>query len=381
MIFDDERMWRSWALARARAEGRARGDHHGSEDRRFYRHGGFDPRGAARALTVNLVSHGAPGRQHDHAAARSRAVPRPQANVVARKLAESPTLVRARGDAVQGPDPRDVPELGVLGTGARVLHRRHRAGGAVVLRGADRVARRARGATLAAMIPAPNALDPFENPERVRERRNTVLNDMVETHDLPAATAATLAARPLGLRRGRTPVERFPPTRATSRPTSITCCAAPPARHQGWSVFTTMDVAWQAQAEEEIERGLEGLDALRAGGSRASGRVRRARSGDLDRGRAMVGGRAMETGRFQPRQAGEAADRLGDQAHRLRRRGARRARSGSRRPPRCRTRNASFGRGRWAWQPRNYDGSYHDEVTVAKALGSRSTSRPRTWWT
>jgi membrane peptidoglycan carboxypeptidase len=43
------------------------------------------------------------------------------------------------------------------------------------------------GATLAAMIPAPNVLDPFERPDRVLEKRNIVLHTMEETHKLPAA--------------------------------------------------------------------------------------------------------------------------------------------------------------------------------------------------
>src|SRR6185503_5662241 len=67
-----------------------------------------------------------------------------------------------------------------------------------------------QGATLAAIIPAPNVMNPFENPALVLERRNRVLNDMVESRRLSRSLAVQLATLPLGLRRGPTPVEKFP---------------------------------------------------------------------------------------------------------------------------------------------------------------------------
>ena len=46
------------------------------EDRRFYRHWGIDPRGIARALRRRPARRRrAPGRQHDHAAAREDQLP------------------------------------------------------------------------------------------------------------------------------------------------------------------------------------------------------------------------------------------------------------------------------------------------------------------
>ena len=82
-----------------------------------------------------------------------------------RKLLEIVQRGRARAAAVEGPDPRDVPQLRLLGPGRGPRRRRRRRGGALVLRRAGRVARpRARPRCSRALIPAPNAYSPFRNP-------------------------------------------------------------------------------------------------------------------------------------------------------------------------------------------------------------------------
>src|SRR5262249_15860721 len=65
-------------------------------------------------------------------------------------------------------------------------------------------------ATLAAVIPAPNAIDPFTHPEVTLEHRNRVLQDMVQARRMSAAEAAELSRRPLAVRQGKPPIERFP---------------------------------------------------------------------------------------------------------------------------------------------------------------------------
>ena len=102
------------------------------------------PRQPARAGHQRAFARRASGRQHDHAAARPRAVPRPRAHGAAEAHRDS-ARGRARDRARQERDPRDVPELRVLGAGAGIRRGRDRRGGALVLRRSGRVADRARG--------------------------------------------------------------------------------------------------------------------------------------------------------------------------------------------------------------------------------------------
>src|SRR5262249_29264835 len=57
MLFDEERMWRTY-VSLARIPGPVRDAIVMPEDRRFFSHFGVDPRGAIRALTVNMREGG-----------------------------------------------------------------------------------------------------------------------------------------------------------------------------------------------------------------------------------------------------------------------------------------------------------------------------------
>src|SRR5262249_49486465 len=146
-----------------------------SEDRRFFGHVGVDPIGAARALVADLRSGAVRQGGSTITQQLARALFLGPRRTLDRKLGERPdaggrellvskhqilamymTSVywgQARGFSVGGIAEAarwyfDAPveSLGVL-----------------------------EGAILAAMIPAPNTLDPFTRPERVLEKRNAVL--------------------------------------------------------------------------------------------------------------------------------------------------------------------------------------------------------------
>ncbi|HKQ57591.1 MAG TPA: transglycosylase domain-containing protein [Candidatus Eisenbacteria bacterium] len=221
------------------------------------------------------------------------------------------------------------------------------------------------GATLAAIIPAPNVLDPFKRPALVRKRRDQILKDMVDTRRLTAERAAALARRPLNVRRGRLPGDRFPSYTGFVRERLATLLPGQRVAQRGLSIFTRMDLVWQQQAE----RGLaEAVAALDVGGRRQpplegafvalepmTGAVR-----------AMVGGRAPHTGDFNRayqarRQTGSAikpivyAAALSDRRHFT--------------PATIvtdvpRTFQTDLG----PWSPHNDDWSSHAEVTLVKAL-------------
>src|SRR5207244_888871 len=116
-----------------------------------------------------------------------------------------------------------------------------------------------QGATLAAMIPAPNEINPFKAPDLVLERRNRVLRDMVETHHLTPDAAAALATRPLVVRHGLPPSERFPSYTGFVAQVVDRSISRRAAATFGLSIFTRLDIAWQQQAEQELAGGLAAL--------------------------------------------------------------------------------------------------------------------------
>lgn len=361
MLFDEERMWRTYVSVE-RIPRPVRDAIVVSEDRRFYQHDGIDVRGAVRALTVDVragdVKQG--GSTITQQLARGLFLGRER--TWSRKLAEVPLAGglevllskdqilemylnsvywgQAEGFAVGGIAEAarwyfDVPveSLTVL-----------------------------QGATLAAMIPGPNLFNPFKDPATVRERRNVVLEEMVETQHLAAGEAAQLAALPLGVKKGATPTERFPWYSGYVKDALEPRLPHHAATHEGLSIYTTMDLAWQEIAEDAMGSGLTILDPR--GGPRglegAFVALDPARASVL----AMVGGRSAQTGNFNRayqarRQTGSAIKPIVYAAALA---------SGLTPATTVPDTQRTFGRGRSAWRPQNFEGSYHPEVTLAHAL-------------
>ena len=363
MVFDDERMWRSW-VSLERVPPGVRDAIIASEDRRFDQHFGVDPRAFARAISVNMragkVRQG--GSTITQQLARGLFLGRER--TLFRKMGEVPLAIglevllskdqilemylnsvywgQARGFAIGGVAQAarwyfDAPveSLGVL-----------------------------EGATLAAMIPAPNVMNPFENADAVRERRNQVLDDMVEIKRLTPARAARLKTRPLGTRRGRPPVERYPSFSGYVTNHLDRHLKRHAATHHGLSIFTTLDLAWQIHAERAIVGGLAAMES--------PGRSPRLQGAlvALDPATssvvAMVGGRSAEPGDFNRawqarRQSGSAIKPIVYAAAFASPLGLTPATTIADTP-------RTFGTGKWSWRPRNSGNVYHDEVTLAKAL-------------
>jgi penicillin-binding protein 1B len=328
-----------------------------SEDRRFFSHIGVDALGAARALKVNMEEGGVRqgGSTITQQLARGLFLGRDR-NLL-RKLAEVPLAIG----------------LEVLLTKEQILEMYlnsvywGQAQGFAV----GGVAEAARwyfnvpvesltvvqGATLAAMIPAPNLFDPFKDPDRVRERRNTILEALEKTKRLEPGEAERLAESPLGLHRGRLPTERFPSYSSYVNETLDGVLRRHAATHFGLSIFTTMDLAWQQAAESEIEAGLARLGRSLEGAFVA---LEPSQASVL----AMVGGRNQETGNYNrafqaKRQTGSAIKPIVYAA----------AFEGGFSPATTvADTQVTYGHGKDAWRPRNFDGTYHPEVTLAKAL-------------
>ncbi len=362
MLFDEERMWRTY-VSLERVPLPVRQAIVASEDRRFFSHVGVDVLGAVRALTVNLRQGGIRQGGSTITQQLARGLFLGRERTLLRKLGEVPLALGL--EMVLSKDEIFEMYLNSVYWG--------QAEGFSV----GGIAEAARwyfdapveslsvleGATLAGMIPAPNLFNPFKDPERVRKRRNAILAALEQTKHLKPGEAVRLAAAPLVLHRGKAPVERFPSYSSYVNDALDGVLKRHAATHFGLSIFTTMDLAWQEAAENEIVAGLAQLD--RAGGRRrrlegAFVAIEPTRAAVL----AMVGGRKAETGNYNrafqaQRQTGSAIKPIVYAAAFA---------SGLTPATTVPDTQVTYGRGRSAWRPRNFDGVYHPEVTLAKAL-------------
>ena len=113
-------------------------------------------------------------------------------------------------------------------------------------------------ALLVGLVKGPSHYDPRKHPDRARERRNLVLQQLADEHVIDAATASSAAQRPLGL---RAPGGSYVPAyldlvrRHLKRDYAEADLGA-----AGLSVYTTLDPRAQAAAERALIRQLHRLD-------------------------------------------------------------------------------------------------------------------------
>ena len=368
LLTDDQRVLRTWAPL-ARMPRALREAVVAAEDRRFRQHQGLDLRGNFRALVTNVQARGV----------------RQGGSTITQQLARGLFLGRERTWGRKLSEALIAVGLEVLLSKDEILEMYLNdvywgQSGANGVAGAVEAARWyfdapvesldvARSALLAGLIPAPNAFSPFHHPDLAVARRNAVLADLVETGRLDAATAARLRAAPLGVRRGPPPPARFPSYVGYVRQHLAEQLPPGAAEHWGLSVFTTLDLVWQAEAERGLAAGLDSLE-------RWSGRGPQPLQGafvaiDPATGHvcAVVGGRATETGDFNRatqahRQTGSAIKPIVYAAALDPSRGLPRFTPASTLPDLRRV----FAVGDTVWRPRNDRDEYHPEVTLAKAL-------------
>lgn len=225
-----------------------------------------------------------------------------------------------------------------------------------------------QAALLAGLIPAPNAFSPFHNPRLARARRDAVLNDMVATGVLDTATAARVRARPPAARQGPAQPERFPSFTSFVRD-ELRRLPGKAAERWELCILTTLDPVWQQEAEEELGAGVSSLERWRGRQAQPLEGAFVALEPASGRTRAVVGGRAFHPGEFNRatralRQPGSAIKPVVYAA----------ALDATRRGPRFSPASTladerrSFATPEGPWTPRNDEGEYHGEVTLAKAL-------------
>lgn len=117
-------------------------------------------------------------------------------------------------------------------------------------------------ALLAAVIRGPSWYNPWRHPERVRERRDLVLERMSAAGAVSPDEAAAAASRPLGLRAsGSGPTDYTPAFLSLVRRQLARDYSAADLARAGLVVFTTLDPMAQQAAEQALEQGIRRLES------------------------------------------------------------------------------------------------------------------------
>jgi penicillin-binding protein 1B len=121
----------------------------------------------------------------------------------------------------------------------------------------------AEAATLAGLIQSPSRLNPFRHPERARERRNVVLNEMADAGFLARDVAARAAAEPVRVsaRALENEAPYFVDYVAQIVDEQFAGLLRPDA---AVDVYTTLDLHYQRLAQEAVAEGVARLDKLLA---------------------------------------------------------------------------------------------------------------------
>lgn len=177
------------------------------EDRRFYEHDGVDWQGAFRAMARNIIS----GSVEEGASTIN------QQYVKNWLLLVNATTAEEQAAATEQSIPRKLREMKMaadldkqlskdeiitrylnlvpFGNGAYGIEAAARTYFGISARDLNTV----QSAMLAGVVQSSSVLNPYTNPEGVTQRRNTVLDTMVDTNVLSAEEAANLKAEPLGV--------------------------------------------------------------------------------------------------------------------------------------------------------------------------------------
>jgi penicillin-binding protein 1B len=115
---------------------------------------------------------------------------------------------------------------------------------------------------LAGIIQSPSRLNPFRHPARALERRNLVLDSMVETGDISKAQAEQAKAAPLGLSPGAFDAGEAPWFVDLVRDQLISKLGDPDYNQQGLRIYTSLDPQLQVLAQQAVADGMKKVDDL-----------------------------------------------------------------------------------------------------------------------
>ena len=260
------------------------------EDSRFYQHDGVDYKGVARAMVSNLTSKSLVEGASSINQQLARMVYLNQERSFWRKLREFRIAQRLGQELTKDQILERYLNLVYLGAGTYGV-----ADSAWVYfsKTVDQLTL-AEMATLAAMPPAPNKYSPFVNPKFARQRRNFVLNRMVDDKFITVAEAVAAKAEPLrtkrgGIRRELQQARYFTKYIEQELPRRISAKAI---KEGGLTIETTLNPELQTKAEAVVNSTVK--NNRRSFGQAAMVSID-PRTGGI---RAMVGGTDFSTYQF-----------------------------------------------------------------------------------
>ena len=115
-------------------------------------------------------------------------------------------------------------------------------------------------ALLAGLIQAPSYLSPYRHPERALERRNTVIESMVETHAITREQADKAKAMPLKLAPPNVEASDAPYFVDMVRDTIVSKLNEHEVNEQEYRIYTTLDPGLQRAAAQAVEIGIKLVD-------------------------------------------------------------------------------------------------------------------------
>ena len=115
-------------------------------------------------------------------------------------------------------------------------------------------------ALLAGIIQRPSYLSPYRHPERALERRNLVLDSMLDTHAITKAEAEKAKATPLKLAPPNVEASDAPYFVDLVRETLISKLDERQMNDQSYRVYTTLDPDLQKAAAQAVEMGMKLVD-------------------------------------------------------------------------------------------------------------------------
>jgi penicillin-binding protein 1B len=116
-------------------------------------------------------------------------------------------------------------------------------------------------ALLAGIIQAPSALSPYRHPERALERRNLVLDSMVETRAITKEEAEKAKATPLKLAAPNVEASDAPYFVDLVRDTLFSKFNERDVNEQSYRIYTSVDPDLQKAAAQAVDAGMKLVDA------------------------------------------------------------------------------------------------------------------------
>jgi penicillin-binding protein 1B len=117
-------------------------------------------------------------------------------------------------------------------------------------------------ALLAGTIQSPSRLNPYRHPERAMERRNLVLDSMVETGAITASEATRAKAEPLRLAPPNIDASEAPYFVDLVHDQLVQRIGDQDLSHQSLRIYTSLDPELQRAASEAVEIGMKDVDEI-----------------------------------------------------------------------------------------------------------------------